>query len=202
MNQPTPTLTASLTPGENALRVLWSLANPAAEGLYVCVRANIGNQLLTAPYTYLSEGDSVLTATFRWLAAPPNVDVTAVDLPFYRLLEAGQTAEEKSELALPIRELHPYGNRKYPEKPVPVQVSRIAFSVECFWSRDALFARETRLDPELVQAKSERPLYLEKLFTLDRPVTLLKRTDRFFRYSPAELALPPRPENGLSQRRP
>lgn len=202
MNQPTPTLTASLSPGEHALRLLWSLANATEEPLYVCVRANIGNQLLTAPYTYLGEADGILVATFRWLPVPPNIDVTSVDIPFYRKLEPGQAADEACELPIPLRESHPYGNRKYPENPVPVQVSKVAFSVEYFGLRDALFARETRLDPELVQAKSERPLYLEKLLTLDRPVTVLKRTDRFFRYSTAELTLPPRPEKGLSQRRP
>jgi len=202
MSQPSPTLTANLVQSETALRLHWSFANHSEERLYVCVRANIGNKLLAAPYTYLSAADAVLVATFRWLPFPPNTDVFAADIPFYRLLEPGQTAEEACELAVPIHELHPYGARKYPEQPISVRVAQIAFSVEYFRSRDALFADATPQDPELVKAKSERPLYLEKVLPLDRPVTVLKRTDRFFRYSSAELALPPRPENGLSQRRP
>lgn len=202
MNQPTPTLTASLAPGEHALRLRWSFANTTEEPVYVCVRANIGNQLLTAPYTYLGEADGVLVATFRWLPVPPNIDVPSVDIPFYRKLEAGQAADEVCELPLPLRELHPYGNRKYPEQPVSVPVSKIAFSVEYFLTRDALFARETPHDPALVQAKSERAAFLEQLLPLERPVAVLQRTDRFFRYSKAELTLPKRPENPVSQRRP
>jgi hypothetical protein len=175
-------MTATLAQTETALSVSWSVVNNAAESIYVCVRGNLDNELVTAPYTYLSEQDAVLVMTFRKIPIPPNMEVFAPDIPFYRLLEAGQSTEETCEVKIPVREIHPYGERTYPEQTIAVRVSKVVFSVEYFWLRDKHFARQTDHDPALVKAGGGQHFLLEKAFQLTRPVTVLKRTDAFFRY--------------------
>lgn len=177
-----PNLIANLTQAEDSVRLEWTVANQATEPLYVCVRTNIGNELFPHPYAYLRENDSVLTMTYSTLSIPPNQEYFAPDIPFFRLLESGQSTNEDVNIPVPIREIHPYCSRTYPEKSIQVRVQKIVFSVEWLWAKDRHFARHTKHDPDLVKAGGSPKHLLEKVLLLRKPMLVLKRTDAFYRY--------------------
>lgn len=177
-----PTWTTDLTQAETSLRLSWAVTNPGADNLYVCVRTNVGNELFAQPYTYLHENNSIIVMTFRTIPIPPDMEVYAPDIPFYRMLEAGQSTDETVHVPLPIREIHPYCARTYPDKPTPLQVWKIEFSVEYFWAKERHFVRQTAHDPELVKAGGGQHYLLESVFQLARPVTVQKRNDKFYRF--------------------
>jgi hypothetical protein len=182
MKAPPPTLTATLTQSNELLAIVWSFANGAQDGLYFCVRTSAGKDPCAAPYTFLQGNDTVLAVTFRRMPLPPDRNLAVPVVPFYRLLEPGQTAHETCVIPLPARELHAYADPKYPDKPIPVAVSKIAFSVEHFWLKDMHFAVPATNDPALYKASGSSLTLLEAALPLDRPVTVLKRTDpSFFR---------------------
>jgi hypothetical protein len=182
MNRSLPTLGLDLAQTETFLRLRWTVVNRAPDPLYVCVRTNVGNQMLAQPHTYLREADSVLAMAFRDLPIPPDMSVYSPYIPFCRMLEQGQSVHEAVEVPVPVRELHPYCAMTYPDQTVPVPVTKVEFSVEYLWCGDKRFAYPTPQDPELVQVRGNQHHLLEKIVELQRPVIVEKRLDEFYRY--------------------
>lgn len=178
---PIAEMVAHLVHVEDALRISWSPTNRAQEAIYLCVRANIDNQVLSIPYTYLANDDRLLVVTLSEFPLPPDIDIYAPDIPFYRRLEPGQTTAEAFELPVPAHELHPYGDRPIPQPPIPISVSTIAFSVACFAASDKIFATPNPVAPDLFKAKGRDTQLLEQRFELQRPIVVMKRTDNFYR---------------------
>jgi hypothetical protein len=179
MKQPT-TLTATLAQNDKELSIAWTFVNNAEDGVYVCVRTNVDGEPNVAPYTYLSDNDAALAVTFRRMPLPRDRHIYTPVIPFYRLLEPGQTIHETCAVPLPARELHAYAEREYPDNPIPIRVSKVAFSVQYFWLKDKRFARPAKTDPALFRASGASLALLETSLGLDRPVTVLKRTDKSF----------------------
>jgi hypothetical protein len=182
MSTALPTLVVDLTQTETFLRLRWTAVNRASDPLYLCVRTNIGDEIFALPYTYLRENDSVLAMTFRDIPIPPGMNVYSADIPFYRMLEQGQSVTEAVEVPVPVREVHPYCEQTYPDNTVLVYVTKIAFSVEYLWCRDKYSAYPTPHDPELVMVRGSQHHLLEKLFELQKPMIVAKRLDEFYRY--------------------
>jgi len=182
MNTSLPTLGFDLAQTETFLRLRWTVVNRASDPLYLCVRTNIGDKIFAQPYTYLREADSVLAMTFRDIPIPPGMNVYHPDFPYYRMLKPGQSVQEAVEVPVPVREAHPYCERTYSDKTIPVPVTKIEFSVEYLWCRDKYVAYPIPHDPELVQARGNQYHLLEKIFELQRPVLVAKRLDEFYRY--------------------
>jgi hypothetical protein len=183
------TLDARASKKDGRLVITYRLANPGPGAIYVrdlMVNYDAAGQRIDPDLAYVFWEQPATARIVRGeLGLPPDIDVTKKESPFVRAIAAGEAAEGRISLAMPIPEYSPF--YPPPRNPRLVPCGKIRLLIGWIEERPGMLPTPRKVGGEealLLKGSWTGPIQRLAEKTIGLPVDLQAYTDGFDRSLP------------------